>query len=462
MNKDDRELSCEKITDFRYGVIADLLNTHLCRGELDDLIRQKAALKHRIPYSKRTAVSSACIRKWLFLYRKYGKDGLKPKLRKDAGVSKVLPPHEAALILATLEKRPQLTAASVVKLLLQEGKVTSTVSKSALSRLVIASGLRRSERLKIRDDEQNLKFNFFYPLECVQADDLHAFPVPDKKGNKRKAILMAFIDDATRRIVYANFSFSERSLAFEVGIKHILKAHGRIGQLYVDNGSPFVSTQTKRILDILRIRICHSRPGIPKGRGKIERFFRTVRDQFLRPLDEISIKHIEDLNIRFLTWLESEYHRNPHRGIENRTPLDAWLDGTKYIVRLDPSIDIDRVFYHIQERKVYRDSSFTLDGVLYEAPSILSGSKIKLSYDPVPFRRRVFVECDGRDYGEARPVDSFANARVIRNKNNHLFAIESVSNNSGEPAAGTATQPRIADNVRLSLEAATFDTGEKE
>jgi len=423
MNKEERELYVAEIADFRFGVIADLLNTHLARGELDDLVKQKAKMKHRIPYSKRTDIGAGCIRKWLFLYRKYGKDGLKPKLRKDAGVPKALSPHESALILSTLETRPYLTAASVVKLLQQEGKIGSAVSKSSLSRLVIASGLTRNERVKIKDDEQNLKFDFFYPLDCVQADDLHAFPVPDKKNNKRKAILMAFIDDATRRIVYADFSFSERSLAFEIGIKHILKAHGRIGQLYVDNGSPFVSNHTKRILDILRIRICHSRPGIPKGRGKIERFFRTVRDQFLRPLDEASIKSIEDLNIRFHTWLESEYHRNPHRGIGKRTPLEAWLECTKYITVMDASIDLDRVFYHVQYRKVYKDSTFTLDGVLYETQSILSGSKIKLSYDPVPERRRVFVELGGKDYGEARPVDSFANAHVIRNKNNHLFTI---------------------------------------
>jgi transposase len=450
MNKEERELTAEEIASFRYGVIADLLNSHLGRGELDDIVKQKAKMKHKIPHSKRTAISTGCIRKWLFLYRKYGKDGLKPKPRKDAGVSKALPLHESSLILAALEKKPYLTAASVVKLLQQEGEITNAVSKSALSRLVIASGLTRRERLKIKDEEQNLKFDFFYPLECVQADDLHAFPVPDQKGNKRKAILMAFIDDATRRIIYADFSFSERSLAFEIGIKHILKAHGRIGQLYVDNGSPFVSNQTKRILDILRIRICHSRPGIPKGRGKIERFFRTVRDQFLRPLDEANIKGVEDLNIRFHTWLESEYHRNPHRGIGKRTPIESWLDGTKYITVMDASIDIDRVFYHLQYRKVYRDSTFTLDGVLYEAPSVLTGEKITLSYDPLPERRRVFVDCDGKEYGEARPVNSFANAHVIRNKNSHLFAIE-----GGIPELKTQ-KPDAKSDIRFSLDAVTF------
>jgi putative transposase len=176
-----------------------------------------------------------------------------------------------------------------------------------------------------------------------------------------------------------------------------------------------------------------------------------VRDQFLRPLDETSIKSIEDLNIRFHTWLESEYHRNPHRGIGKRTPLEAWLDSTKYITVMDASIDLDRVFDHVQYRKVYRDSTFTLDGVLYEAPSVFSGEKIKLSYNPVPERRRVFVECDGKDYGEARPVNSFANAHIIRNKNNHLFAI------GGSIPNIKQDKPDTKRNILFSLDAATFE-----
>ena len=118
---------------------------------------------------------------------------------------------------------------------------------------------------------------------------MHGFSVPDKKGKLRKVILMAFIDDATRRILYAKFHFTEKSLIFEEGIKHILKAHGKIGRLYVDNGSSFVSTQTKKILETLVIYITHSKPYQPQGRGKIERFFRTVRQSFLRLQDPQTI-----------------------------------------------------------------------------------------------------------------------------------------------------------------------------
>ncbi len=134
---------------------------------------------------------------------------------------------------------------------------------------------------------------------------------------------MTLLDDATRRVVYGAFSFREGSIEFEYGLRHVLLAHGRIGKAFVDNGSAFVSGETLRILSILGIPLIHSRVGYPASRGKVERFFRTVRDQFLRPLDKPSVRSLADLNTRFHTWLESEYHRAPHRGLGGRSPLEA-------------------------------------------------------------------------------------------------------------------------------------------
>ena len=114
--------------------------------------------------------------------------------------------------------------------------------------------------MKDRDDRDSRRFGFEYPLECVQADAMHGFPVPDSKGRKRKTILLAFLDDATRRIVFGEFAFSEKSVLFEQGVRHILKSHGKIGMLYTDNGATFVSHQTKRITESLGANHSHSKP----------------------------------------------------------------------------------------------------------------------------------------------------------------------------------------------------------
>ncbi len=414
MTNEEKEQKAKEIQTFRYGIISEITNPYLRNGECITLLKSKANRKYVIPYSTRTNVSLETMRKWLNLYRKYGIDGLTPKIRSDFGRSRSIPQEEKDILTRELEKYPELTATTVVKRLQRQGQIKSEISRSSLSRFIISSGLRRCDRLRDRDQEKTRKFNFFYPLECIQADDMHAWPIPDGKGGKKKAILIAFIDDATRRIVYSDFSFTEKSLAFEKGIKHILSSQGRIGQIYVDNGSTFVATQTKRIMDSLGIPIIHSRPYIPKGRGKIERFFRTVRDQFLRPLNESSIKGLGDLNVRFRTWLETEYHRTPHRGIENKTPLDKWLSLTSHIISLDPSIDLDQTFLHEESRKVYKDSTFNLKTILFEAPSILIGKKIRIFYNPTPPINKASIYHDGKFFGDTVSVDTYANTKVRR------------------------------------------------
>ena len=412
---EEGERRAAAIQEFRYGMIAELANPYLAWGEVRRLIKEKAEREHDIPYSKKTSITEACVKNWLKSYRKYGIEGLLPKRRSDCGSCRSLKADEAAELVKCLEEKPELTATACLKKLREEGKITSWLSTSSLSRLVLSLGMDRKSRKRKVSAEKNLKFDFFYPLECVQADDMHGFLVPDGKGKKRKAILMTFLDDATRRILYANFSFVERSVDFEAGIKHILKAHGRIVMVYVDNGSPFVSRQTKRILNILGIVIAHSTVRRPQGRGKQERFYRSARDQFVRPLDKESIKGLGDLNARFRSWVESEYHRTPHRGLSGKTPLDAWLEKAKYIVHMDPSIDLEQVFLHEASRKVYKDSTLTLNGTLYEVAPILIGKRVKILFDPNKPCGRLQVWYEGQSYGDARIVDSYANTKVKRN-----------------------------------------------
>lgn len=416
MNNEEQDRRRGEIQEFRYALIAELTNPYLEHGELKRLIREKSRREYEIPYSQRRSIGEECIREWLKRFRKYGKEGLLPRKRSDRGSNRSLKPEEATHLIQYLEEHPELTAATCLRELQRQGTILSPVSSSSLSRLVRSCGMDRETRMQNkRGEEKNLKFEFFYPLECVQADDLYAFAVPDGKGGRRKAILMSFLDDATRRVLYANFSFTERSVEFEAGIKHILKAHGRIGMLYVDHGAPFVSRQTKRILDILGIVIAHSTVRRPQGRGKKERFFRTVRDQFLRPLDQQSIRGLGELNTRFRSWLESEYHRTPHRGLGGKTPLDAWLEKSRYIVHMDPSIDLQQAFLHEESRKVYKDSTLTLAGTLYEVPPSLISKRVKLFYDPQMPVKRLQVLYEGKSYGEARIVDAYANTKVKRN-----------------------------------------------
>ena len=415
MKKETDEQKRIAIREFRYGVIAELCNPYLNRKQVRGLMRQKAAHKYEIPFSSKKRISFDCIRKWLTAYRDRGICGLEPKMRNDRGRSKSLTEAEQSVLISYLENYPDVPATVALKVLQKQGKIISRISQSSLSRFVTASGLTRKLRLREKMMEKQLKFEFFHPLECVQVDVLHAFPVPDAKGRKRKALLMAAIDDATRRIVYARFAYTEKAVEFLRCIKHILLAHGRIGRIYVDNGSSFISNQVKRICDILGILLIHSRPRKPAGRGKIERFFRTLRDSFLRPMEKDSVCSLADLNIRLATWLESEYHRNPHKGLYGKTPLEMWLEKAHLIITLLPEVNLDEILTFEMSRRVYGDNTFTLDGFLYEVPCILAGKNIKIRFCPFTERPPVHVYYDTKYYGAARLVDTYANTKIKRN-----------------------------------------------
>lgn len=414
MDSEGRRRLRTEIADFRYSVIAELCNPYLSEEEKKILLKEKTQRQYVIPGSIKTRITAETVRNWIRKYKQYGKDGLMPKQREDRGRPRSFSDTEAESISRMLEEKPELTVTSVVKKLEKEGIIESKISSSALSRFVRANNLTKKQRIKVKDDKAQLRFAFERPLECVQSDAMHGFAVPDGKGKKRKAILLAFIDDATRRILYGRFAFSEKSLLFEDGIRHILKAYGRIGRLYVDNGSTFVSNQTKRILQTLSINIIHSKPYRPQGRGKIERFFRTVRQSFLNILEQEEIKSLDQLNTLFSNWLETEYHREIHSSL-GITPLDAWLASSDKIKHMDPFIDIDSIFLHQISRKVYRDSIVSVNGTAFEVPPILIGKRVTVIFDPKPPLERIMVKYNGKDYGQARPVNLYANTKVKRN-----------------------------------------------
>lgn len=431
MEHEKREQLRQQIADFRYSVVGELCNCYMSKTERAELIREKAQRLYTIPGSSRTALSEATIRSWIRRCQKLGREGLLPKLREDRGRPRSITDDVAQLITDKLEEHPELTAKAALTLLRQEGKLTKTVSSSALSRFIRGNNLTRNERCRQKNPEDRRRFAFELPLACVQADAMHGFPVPDGTGKKRKAILLAFIDDCTRRILYGKFHFSEKALHFEDGIRHILKAHGKIGRLYTDNGATFVSSQTKRITAVLGIYLTHSKPYKPQGRGKVERFFRTVRDGFLRPLDKQAITSLEQLNIKFTTWLEMEYHRSRHSSL-GVTPLEAWIDKIDSIKAVDPTVDLEQIFLHCEKRKVYKDSVFSLRGKVFEAPPLLIGKTISVYFDPHPPLNRVLISYNGTDYGEVRPVDLYANTKVKRHEYSRQLVPTEETNNNNE------------------------------
>jgi putative transposase len=125
------------------------------------------------------------------------------------------------------------------------------------------------------------RFEASRPNEIWTGDALHAIRV-----SGRKTYLFAFLDDHSRAVMAARFGFAEDTIRLAAALRPALASRGVPAHAYVDDGSAFGDAWLLRACAKLGIKLVHSQPGRPEGRGKIERFFRTVRDQFLVELTE--------------------------------------------------------------------------------------------------------------------------------------------------------------------------------
>src|SRR5438552_10283797 len=232
-------------------------------------------------------------------------------------------------------------------------------------------------------------------------------------GGKQQAMLDSILADASRLIPHAQFYDDEGLESLLDCTRQGVASRGIPVRLYVDNGKVYRSAQLARIAATLGILIVHTPPYQPEGRGKIERFFRSVREQFLASLDLKQVTGMEDLNSRLDAWIQTAYHRTPHGGLPpNTTPLQRWLRDIERVRQLPPATDVRRLFFYRLDRVVRRDSTFLLQNRFYEAPAHLSTQKVEVRFDPIdPSEADIYF--DGKFHGAARLVDPVANGLWI-------------------------------------------------
>jgi len=232
-----------------------------------------------------------------------------------------------------------------------------------------------------------------------------------------KTYLYAFLDDASRMSPYSAFYPVENAACFQEAFKQALLRRGIPRRLYVDNGATFKTHHLQVICATLNIALIHSRPHKPRGRGKNERFFRTVRSAFLPHLTQDMLSDHASLNRVFWAWLEGEYHQTPHRGLDDRTPLDRFMED-QALVRPAPE-DLEQLMRMKVTRRVGRDRTVRLDGRLYEAPDGYAGQQVEVLYDPYDPKLPVHFRCPGHtEERRLRRLDLHTNATLPRGKDN--------------------------------------------
>jgi transposase InsO family protein len=298
------------------------------------------------------------------------------------------------------------------ELALSSGSDTPPISLASLYRFLKERGL--TERELLNPTAARKKFEAEYANQIWQSDMLYGSYVQRPEGGKRQSFLYAIIDDASRLIPHAQFYLSEGLDSLLDCLRQAVKARGIPIRLYVDNGKVFHSQQLARIAASLGILIVHSPPYQPEGRGKIERWFRTVREQFLANLDRKQTLTVETLNTRFWAWIDNGYHVAEHSSL-GTTPLLRWQRDIEQIRQIPPATDVRRLFFYRVIRTVRRDSTFLLQNRFYEAPPHLAGQRIEARFDPLD-AGIIDIYVDDRPEGQARLVDPVVNAGLPRPK----------------------------------------------
>jgi hypothetical protein len=215
-------------------------------------------------------------------------------------------------------------------------------------------------------------------------------------------------------VPYAAFALSENTGAFLPVLKEAVLRRGCPRRLFVDNGSAYRSHHLEVVCAKIGATLIHARAYHPQAKGKQERFFRTVRMQLLPTLTPADLSSLDVLNRRLWSWVEGEYHRNPHRGLDGETPLDKWAavaDEVRYLGE-----GLDDLFLNEARRKVAKDRTVSLHGVIYEVDAVLVDQKVVLRYDPSRPGRPIQVWLNGSKVQDAKVVDVHGNCFVRRDR----------------------------------------------
>ncbi len=371
---------------FRYSLIREAADPALSAVDRGRLVRYLAARDHVGPHGDRARVSRSTLDRWIRAWRTGGFDALVPEARTAEAKT---PAAVFDLAVALKLERPGRTATQVCRIIAADQGWAP--SPRTVQRLFERQGL--NVRPDGRPPEAFSRFETEASNVLWTGDALHG---PVVAG--RKVYLLAFIDDHSRLLVGYRWAHAEDTVRLEAALRAGLAARGIPGGIYVDNGSAFASKPLLRACASLGIRLTHSTPRRPEGRGKIERFFRTVRDQFLIELDAHPPADLAELNRLFAAWVEGVYHRQVHS--ETGEAPFARFDVTA--ARLPTPAELHEAFLWSETRTVTKVATVSLLGNNYQVDAALVGQRVELVFDPFDLTR-IDVRVHNRPMGAAVP-----------------------------------------------------------
>jgi transposase InsO family protein len=348
------------------------------------------------------------IQTWFYRYKNHGITGMTNSSRKDKGQTRKITPEELLEALNAAKphfRNPHANKRALYRFCIEQGLLDpGRIAQTTFYRFLREYDLLAPDD---HDHKKRLAFSMKYANQLWQADTMFGPYLDTAEGSRKQTKLIAFIDDASRVLCHGEFFFEENVDTLVQTIRAAFYKRGVPEQLLVDNGSIYSGQEITLICARVGCILRHTPVRDAAAKGKIERFFRRVRDQFL--VKKLDLASLETLNRQFSHWAENDYNAVPHDALGMK-PIDRFGIDLGRLRFLPPSEHNDELFYAEADRKVKKDNTFSFAGRRYETRVDLRDKKIQLRFD----RRRlhttaVIIYYKGQRQGAARLLDAVAN-----------------------------------------------------
>lgn len=421
MQKTNTELAL-----FKFRLIAPVLNSGgLGKIGQMEYFRKITEVEHKVPgIVKPIKYKPETLKKWLHIYRKYGFDRLAGICRKDIGTFRFIEKETADQIKQLADEYIFRTAKTLYKYVISQDVIKSNQCCYA----TFNTYTKKHKLLDCSKGNKNRKSFEKRFINMMWVGDLMYGPYVKKGKSNFQSYLISFMDDHSRFIVGSRFFTEQNTIAVETVLKDALGAYGLPSSLYLDNAKVFVTQSLVVAGARLGFFVTHSKPGDPASRGKKERFYRTVRDQFLdlflakfkKMSKQKTAKEkptLEKLNEEFSKWLYEYQHRK--HSTTGESPHDRFMKGiTQVTLRKASKKKIEQAFNHEISRKVSGHALVSIDKIDYEVPGKFINKDVKLYFNPTQPNLYFICDEDTDEVTAIRPVDRHSNAEFpIKFKN---------------------------------------------
>lgn len=382
----------------RYNMIAPLLIDPERYPSNREFFRMQG---HKLHEEGVTTIHARTIERWYYQFKKGGFDALKPQTRVDFGKPRKGKDVIDQIIILK-RNYPRLSATGILKMLRESGVTKDQISLSTVNRVVNS----------IPKEQINVEPMYRYELEHINevwcGDSSHG-PYLYRDKAKVKLYIIALIDDASRLITAARLFEADNTVNLLSTMKLAVSKYGKPKRFNFDNGSNYKNAQINIVAARLGVGVHYCRPYNPEAKAKIERWFKTLKTQWMASLRYSEFHSVDEYQSSLNEYVNN-YNNTPHSSLNGLTPMERYLKEADLVKKLDETF-LEKDFLFEIERRVSIDNIVVIDNKEYEVPAVYSSKKVRIKYlDP---KDGVFI-VDGDKQIEIKPLDKKANAKRVR------------------------------------------------